>query len=57
MTPVDYSGVKARIIASVSSDNEELYHQFRKNAKLFETKLSASLDILRINMRLAVKKY
>jgi len=44
-TPVDYSGVKGRIIASVSSHNEELYHQFRKYAKIFMMPCPSELQI------------
>ena len=34
-TPVCYSDIRAHIIASVSSNDEKLFHQFRKNARMF----------------------
>jgi len=44
-TPVDYSDVKAQIIVTVSSHNEELYHQFRKNAEMFYMPCPSELQI------------
>jgi len=44
-TLVDYSGVMARIIVTVSSHNEELYHQFRKEAGLFYMPCTSEIQI------------
>jgi len=45
-TPVYYEGVMARIIVTVSFHNVELFHQFRKNAKMLYMPCPSELHIL-----------